>query len=356
MKTVLMTILMLACVTLAEPAESPERAFAFAVQLQLEGYDAEALLEFKRFLFYHPGHSKVPEAKLQLAKLTLRYLGDLDQATSALTELQTSHRYSAAAQTAEQLLAYIQEHSDYAGRPLRLYLRGQAAERRREANQAVEHFLELQQTWPQARLADLALVDAARLQTTELDQPNAALDTLRRLADTYPFSAHRPAAAFIRAMAIEAQYGPGTEAISAYETVGKDYPDSEYAGKSAVRITTIRRQAQLLQRQYDPDFVLNYEVLKRGHAGANNFTVVIQFSAEATERGIQATLEDALLKHYKLRPDKGDRVTVEAYFNYPLTKAGTAEWTPGSDPVFTISRRKATDLLKDTILDIFRKK
>jgi hypothetical protein len=110
----------------------------------------------------------------------------------------------------------------------------------------------------------------------------------------------------------------------------------------------------VLKRQFEASFVRKYTV-KRAAQVNDEYQADIEVSAGLSQREVQATLEDALVKESAKRKQPEDKVRIHGYFNYPITKAGNATWTPGEEPAYQIDERETKSLLLDFGLDILRK-
>ena len=73
-----------------------------------------------------------------------------------------------------------------------------------------------------------------------------------------------------------------------------------------------------------------------------------------SEREVQATLEDALFKHLGERKNDKHKVQIADYFNYPVTKAGGVDWTPGKPAEYTVRKLKTEDAVKGLLFDLLK--
>ena len=163
MKRIFCLLIIVATISVAG-AQTPERQLAFARQLEAAGDEAFALLEYKRFIFHNPAHHEVASAHISTANIYLFYLGDIQQAKLALANVVKNHRGSSEAKSAAKLVDFIELNSDFGGKPLVAYLQGRREIAREEPAKAVAHFLSISKDYPKARLAPLAMLDAAKLQ------------------------------------------------------------------------------------------------------------------------------------------------------------------------------------------------
>jgi hypothetical protein len=75
-----------------------------------------------------------------------------------------------------------------------------------------------------------------------------------------------------------------------------------------------------------------------------------------SQRDVQATLEDALIKEGAKRSAPRDQVVLTAYVNYPLTQVGDVTWVPGQAPVYRVKEQQAGTVIRDVFIDILRKR
>jgi len=334
----------------------PDQAYEFAEELLKDGQDAFALLEFQRFAHAYPRDKRAPQALLHAATIRLSYAGDVAGADRLLQRIEQSYAASGVVSQARELRAFLEVNSDFGGKPVVVFIRARVAANRGEAATAVSLYLELAETWPQARLADQALLAAARVQLESLGKPAEARATLKRLAERYPGSALLPEARYQEAVAVETLRGAGSAAAEAYLEVAAAYPDTEIGKRAAAKAAAIAKAANILERTYEKEFVANFEVLRETYTEADLFMITIRVGTDLSQRQVAATLEDALLRFYEKRRQDADKVRVEAYYNYPLTKAGEANWVPGAAPVYTVEKRQTEDVLKDALFDLLKKR
>ncbi|OGV62042.1 MAG: hypothetical protein A3K19_27505 [Lentisphaerae bacterium RIFOXYB12_FULL_65_16] len=351
----LMLVAALACGWM-RAAETPDQAFGFAAELLKEGEEGFALLEFKRFAFQYPKDARASEATLRAALLYLTCAEDMDRARRTLNGLADVVPTTPAADQAKQLLAFIDVNSDFEGKPLILYLRAKAAGSREQFAKSASQYLEVSNTYPKARLGDQALLAGAKLQIGRLNQVQEGADNLQLLTTRYPNSPLAAEAMYEGAAVIEKLKGPGKVAQDAYRKVATQFPDTEFGKKAATHIAVAEKTANLPRRQYEKESVRQFQVLKEGYGTGTDYIAVIQISTEASLHDVEATMEEALFQCIEKRRTATDGVNIQAYYNYPLTQAGSVTWQPGQDPVYKLKERKTEDLIKDVFFDILKKK
>jgi len=346
--------LLIGCYTAV--AQTADLQYSFAQSLAQDGEEAFALLEFKRFIHLHSQDARVPDALLNISMIYLTYAGDLAQAKQTLAEIKKKYAGTQAGKRATDLATFLAVNSDFAGKPLIAYLRATADENRGRYAPAAAAYLALTTQWPAALLGDDALLSAARLQVEKLNKPKEALTNLQALAAKYPKSSLLPEAHYLTAVSVEKAVGPGREAVEAYRQAAAAHPKTEFAKKALARANEIEKMANILKRQFDKESVLEFRIVRQSYEAKNQFTVTIELSAQASQRQVQATLEEALLTTYEKRQEKKDSVQVKAYYNYPLSKAGKATWSPGKEPAYSIEERKSKDVLKDAFFDLLKRR
>jgi hypothetical protein len=203
-----------------------------------------------------------------------------------------------------------------------------------------------------ALLADDSLIEAARTQILAEKQAEA-LTNLDRVLREYPNTDRRDEVLFTRAGVIEAT-GKPDDAIAAYQQVAPNDAKSVWNQQAQDAILRIRKAQNMLQRKFDAESVAQFQVLKVDDQRVGRDTVIVSVATTLSPRQVQATMEDALLKHYENRKTPTDNVVLEAWFNYPITRAGVVNWTPGKEPAYTVDERKSEDVVKDAIFDLLR--
>lgn len=337
-------------------AENPDQVFGFATQLLQEGEEGFAMLEFKRFAYEFPKDARAPEAMLRVAVLYLTCAEDMDRARRTLDSVGTTFPGTPTADQAKQLAAFIDVNSDFEGKPLILYLRARAAEGREQFAKSASQYLEVSNTWPKARLGDQALLAGAKLQIGRLNQVQEGADNLQLLTTRYPTSPLVAEAMYEQAAAVEKLKGSGKEAQDAYRKVATQFPNTEFGQKAAAHIAAAEKTANLPRRQYAKESVRQFQTMKEGYGVGTEYIAVIQVPTEASLREVEATMEEALFQSIEKRKTAKDRVNIQAYYNYPLTQAGSVTWQPGQDPVYKLKERKTGDVVKDVFIDILKKK
>lgn len=344
---------LLVVLAVAHSAPGAERQLGFASALFDGGDEVFALLEYQRFLFHHPGHAGVPDARLRLARLQISAAGNPGAALANARLVLADHPQAPQAKTARELVEFIEVNSDFDGSPLQLWFRAENSEERGQFEVAAALFGRLADDFPGARLADDALFRVARIQHESLGQTEAARATLARLAENYPNSNLLVEAEFLAAQALADGEGKEAEGAQALRRFAARHPESPLAKQAIERAVALERRGFAFERRFDPDFVRPYTV-RQAAREKDGYRCDIQVAPGLSQREIQATLEDALATESAKRAQPGDPVVVQAYFNYPVTRAGRASWTPGKEPEYQIERRQTRDLLLDFGLDILR--
>lgn len=343
----------------AESATAPAaQQFAFAQSLADAGELNFALLEYKRFVFENPTHAEVPNARYQMIQIQLTMTQDVVGAKKQLQSLAADHPQSEPGRRAKALVEFIDMNSDFDGTPLRLFLGAQAAAVNRDYAKALEQYLALLKSYPRARLADRALFEAATLQRDSLQRPGDARMAFLALPDSYPNSPYAPEALYQAAQLTEQAQGGEKAATDLYRKLAAEYPASEAGKRAAARLKAVEKEQNPIPRQFAAEQVLAYTAKQAGYtaAGGKEYEVLVELAPTATTAQVQATLEQVLIDRQKERKQPADSMKVTAYFNYPYTKAGTATWAPGQVPAYAVEKRKGGDVLKDTFIDLLKKK
>ncbi len=353
-------IVLLVCVPSlagAAPPQIAERRLAFAEDLYQSGEKAFALLEYRRFLFHHGDHPQAVHAAMTAARLYVAYVHDVEAAKRTLTAFAAGRPRTPGALRAKQFAEFLEANSDYERKPLVLFVSGADAEQRGQFAEAAVFYGDLHAKYPKARLADAALLQRAKLLVEQLRRPQDAATACRALLRGYPGSTHAPDAAYTYAVALEKQHGAAPATLQAYRDVTVTYPRTESARRAADRLEQLRKDRFALRRRYEKASVRAYKVLHEGYLGGyQQYVVRLTVPKDLSERSLKATLEDALLAHYQKRKRPDHPVLVEAYTSYPDAREGSARWTQGQAPQYTVKKRAGKDVLKDVLIDILRKK
>ncbi len=354
---------MLAAAAAAQTAAPPhrnvrerlaDRQIAFADKLHADGEEAYALLEYRRFLFHHPDHPRAGSAARTAAKLYIGYVDNSASARRLLNELVAEHPGTPAADKAAGLLSFIKANDDYDGRPLHLLMAGSLADERGDPNEAVSQYDLIGQKYSKSALADAALLAMGKVYLQDLDNPAEAEKAFQRLLQNHPRSPLASDAAYQRAVALEEVHGGAPQVRQAYQQVVRQYPNTDAAGQASDRLDALDKGQTVLKRRHAMANVKKYTVLKEGYLERNDrYEVIVNMAAGLKDAAVEATLEDALLAHYRKRKRQGHDVRVEGYTNYPADRAGTVSWTPGHLPQYTVQKKEGDDL-KDTLIDILK--
>lgn len=334
-------------------AQTAERQLAFADSLYDSGDDVFALLEFKRFLFQYPDHAETPRALQRLARLQISATGNFAAAQESAQTLLKKYPNSPLAAETKAFVDFVEVNSDFGGQPLQLWLKAENLEKQQRFDHTIVVLQRIVTDFPQAHLADDALYQIASIQYEKLGKTDAARETFAQLAKAYPESPLLVKAEFQAASALGTVEGKEAEAAEALRRFATKHPDDALAKTALEQAATLERRGFVLKRQFEATAIRTYTVRRAGQAGAV-YQCDIELATGLSQREVQATLEDALVKEGVKRANTKDQVTVQGYFNYPITKAGKATWTPGADPKYEIEQRQTKHLLMDLGLDILK--
>ncbi len=349
----LIPLLVLALLAPLLRAQTPERQLAFADSLYDGGDDVFALLEYKRFLFLYPGHAETPQALLRLAHLQISATGNVAGAQESAQALVTKYPASPLAAEAKTFVDFVEVNSDFAGQPLQLWFKADNLVKQQRFDHAIAALQRIATDFPQAHLADDALYQIASIQLEKQGKTSEARETFAQLAKAYPDSPLLVKAEFQAASALGSVAGKEVEAAAALRNFAAKHPDDPLAKTALEQATGLEKKGFVLKRQFEAASVRAYTVRQAAQAGAV-YQCDIEVASSLSQREIQATLEDALVKESAKRAEPKNEVVVQAYFNYPITKAGKATWTPGADPKYEIEQRGTKHLLFDLGLDILK--
>ncbi len=355
MKTKIVQALLLAAFCGSGFAQSPEQQFDFARKLEADGDAAFALLEYKRFIHYNPGHAKVAEARMNTANIYLFQAADTVGARKALGEVVKNHKGTPAAKAAAELVDFIEVNSDFGGKPLLTFLLARRDENGKKYADAVKKYLEVPKSHPKARLAPDAMIEAAGLLLNQLKQPQQAIDALAGMSPAHVKHERFDESQFLKAQAVEKLKGTGPDAIAAYGEVAKTNPESAWRVKALAEQARIKKSMNLPKREFDKKYVKAFKLANKA-TSRDVYVVSVEVDGGLSEREIKATLEDALFKHLGERQNDKHKVQIAAYFSYPITKAGAADWTPGQAVSYTVREMKAEDAVKGLLFDLLKKR
>ncbi len=343
---------LLGCLGVAA-AQQPNKQFTFAEKLQKDGDEVLALLEYRRFAHLYPDDDRAPRALMQAARIRLLHTREVSKAERTLDRITKRYPNSKTAGQARELKEFVGANSDYGGKPLARYLRAQAEAEKGKHSTALELFGSISDKWKDSRIADDAMLSAAKLHLQEMGEPRKARQKLDALLETYPDRSTAAEATYRRAEAVVNIQG-NQSGIEAYRKVIEGFPDSSYAERARRRIKELEKKRSFVKRTYDEDLVRDYEVVSSGYEGGNRYVEKIELSSSLSLDQVRATMEDALISAIEKRRDDDHPVTVEAYYTYPVTDAGEATWRPGEEPKYEVEERETEDRVKDTLFDILR--
>jgi len=360
-------------------AQTPEQSLAFAEQLYQEGEDQLALLEFKRCAYMHPHSPQAPEALYCAGIICLTERQSFPQAQAALDRVVREYPHSPTAAKAREVRAFLDAGYDHDGQPVIAFVRAQNAENRHAYADAAAQYLGLAEKWPSAKLAVPALLAGCRLQIEELRQAEAAQKNLRQLSGRRLAPEHAAEALYYDARATDVLSGGGREARDAYRKAVAAAPDAPWAAQARERADEIEKDrmtprrrrvfggdarrpppprhghaAPAFARQYDTQHVRPFNLLAEGYDENKVYVERIEIAVDASPEQVVATLEDALAKLVEEPPDAFEAARVEAYYNFPISRAGIVTWKPGDKPAYQIQKRRTQDVLKDSLFNILK--
>lgn len=208
---------------------------------------------------------------------------------------------------------------------------------------------------PKARLADDAVLRKGLVLRDSLARPAEAQPVLAGLKASFPGSELIPRADFEAAVALSRVAGREKDAVAAFRAVAAAYPKDVLAAEATKQADAIEAKGFVIAPQFEKAFVKPYTVKKAG-AQAGGYRVDVEVAVGLSQREVQATLEDALIKEGAKRSAPRDQVVVTAYVNYPLTVAGDVTWVPGQAPAYRVKEQQAGTVLRDVFIDILKKR
>ena len=342
-----------AMLPLAQARIQGDGELAFAEHLHDEGEIDAAMIEYRRFLFHFPGHPKAPDAMLQMSRLFIDHKQDLESARRYLEKLVSDYPTNEVAKDARTFLHFINANADFEGQPLIQWLGAKTAENRAEFALAAKKYQQTFLQFPKAKLAPDALYRYADLQLTRLKKVDDAEIAFQSLIKNYRNSSLVSDAELGLAAVVEARKGPENATLQAYQRVIDRYPKSDAARQAKSRIDELQESKNVVRRQFNSKDVVRHRVVSAQPEGGR-YVVLIELGTGIPVNSVKATLEEAMLKHYKDRPQPNHHVHVRAYYNYPFTEAGKVSWVPGQDPIYSLHQRRDEDAIKDVLLDIFK--
>jgi len=330
-----------------------DQQYTFAEQLARSGDAQFAILEFRRFVHMFPTDRRVPDARYALARTYLQQVGDVGAARRELAALAKAHPTSNAAKQAKQLDTLIEANKEFNYQPLRLFLGAAAARDRGDLGGALTRLDELVRKFPTARLAPNGLL--LRAQVLEASKRTAdAVAAYAELPARYPASPLVSQALLGQATATEARDGAKPHVADLYRQVILRYPNTPQATTAQARLAALRTRLDLIERQFAATDVRPFTLIRKGYFGhRTRYEVHVQVADGLTKQQVQATLEDALVKHYASRKDRTHRVEVEAY-TPQNRRAGEAKWAPKTKPTYKVEKRRSKDSWRDALKGILR--
>jgi len=336
-------------------AHTADEQLAFAEHLASQGEDGSAMLEYRRFLFHNPSHAGAGSAQLMLSRLLISHRGDVAAAKRELTQLQQQYPGTQDAQRAAQFVQFIDANGDFDGQPLVLYFKARSAAARGSHNEAAGNYQRLLDQFPRAQLAGETQYEYGRMLIEDMNQPQRGGQMMSSYLAQHPNDAKAPEARYYLAAAQEQQGGSPDVARQTYQQIVVQYPNSDAARRAQERLNVMAQQQNVITRQYDQAMATQYQVLNQGYtAAANRYDLVIRMSPSSSPQQIQATLEQVIIDHQATRTDINHAMRVEAYFNYPLTRAGNATWQPGQNVQVAVEKRDTEDVVTDVIFQLLR--
>jgi len=349
--------LVLVAVAAAAGAATPaDQQFQFAQKLAGTREAAFAVLEYRRFIHLFPQDRRVPDARYAIARSYLRDAGDLAAAQRELGLLVRHHPQSPAARRAVQLIALIDANKQDDHQPLLLFFGAVSARDRGDAAAALAKLDQLIARYPRAPLVPEALLLRAKLleSLTRLDDAIAAYAEVPARA---PNSSLVPRALLGQATATEARDGAQPYVAVLYRQVIARYPRTPEAAEARKRLATLDQHLDNLPRRFARRDIQPFRVLRHGYLDKRDrYDVRIEVARNLTEDQIEATLEDALIKHAGDRKGRDHEVRIEAYPAGSRTRVGKATWARNRRPEYEVDvgDARTQDLWRDILKDVLK--
>ena len=351
------SLLVLVLVTVAAGAATPaDQQFQFAQELAGTREAAFAVLEYRRFIHLFPQDPRVPEARYAIARSYLREAGDLAAARRELGLLVRQHPQSPAAQRAYQLIALIDANRQDDHQPLLLFFGAVSARDRGDAATALAKVEQLIAQFPRAPLVPEALLLRAEMleSLTRLDEAIAAYAEIPIRA---PTSTLVPRALLGQATATEARDGAQPHVTVLYRQVIARYPRTPEAAEAHKRLAALDQHLDHIPRRFARRDIQPFRVLRHGYLDKQDrYEVHIEVARTLSEDQIEATLEDALIRHAGERKGRGHELRVEAYFPGDRGRVGKATWVRDRRPEYDVDvgDARTKDLWRDILKDVLK--
>ena len=115
----------------------------------------------------------------------------------------------------------------------------------------------------------------------------------------------------------------------------------------------IEKSRNLPKRVYEKKYVKAFKSVSQS-TRRDVYIVSVEMSPGLSEREVKATLEEALFSHLGGRQNDKHKVQIAGYFSYPVTKAGSVDWTPGKPAEYTVHKLKTEDAVKGLLFDLLK--
>jgi tetratricopeptide (TPR) repeat protein len=266
------------------------------------------------------------------------------------------HPHTPAAARAAQLAALIEANREDNYGPLRLFFAAVGARERADHAAVLQSLDQLIARYPRA-----ALVPEAVLMRAE------ALEALRRLDDAIAAYAELPARAprsplvpralLGQARAAEARDGAQPHVAGLYRQVVARHPGTPEGAEAQKRLAALAQNLDNIPRVFRRADVRPFAVVRQGYFDRRDrYEIHIQVADTIVERQLEATLEDALIKHAGDRRDRAHEVRVAAFFPNSRDRIGDVTWALNRRARYDLDLDDARkiDLWRDILKDVLR--
>lgn len=332
-----------------------DRQYAFAQSLSRTREAPFAVLEFRRFIHQFPQDARVPEARFVIARTYLEVTGDVAAARAELELVVRQHATAPAAGRAQQLVALMAANQEDDYGPVRRFFGAVGARDRGDAAGALRLLDELIARYPRAALAPEALL--LRAQVLEgLKRLDDAIAAYAAVPARAPGSPLVPAALLGQAAATEARDGAKPHVLALYRQLVARHPRSLEAAEAQKRLAALERHVDHLPRRFRRADVQPFKLLRQGYLRhRERYELHVEVADRLTEDQVEATLEDALVKHAGDRKDRTHSVRVEAYPPRSSRRVGRVSWVPPNGrPDYEVETTRGDDIWRGILKDVLK--
>lgn len=349
------SLLMLVLAGVSAVAATPaDQQYQFAQELARTREAGFAVLEYRRFIHLFARDPRVPEARFAIARAYLQGTGDVIAARRELDVLTQTHKGTKAAQRAQQLTALIEANKEDGYGPVRLFFGAVGARDREDHAATLAKLDELVTRYPRAVLVPEALLMRAQ-----------ALEGLKRLDDAIaahaalparaPRSPLVPAALLGQAAATEARDGARPHVAQLYRQVITRYPRTPEAAEAQKRLAALEANLDNIPRRFRRADVQPFKVVRQGYLRRRDrYEVHVEVAEGLAKAQLQATLEDALIKHAGDRKERAHAVRVEMFPPKGGRRLAKAEWSPNRRPDYELDKPSSEDLWRDILKGVLK--